>query len=642
MTADIEKQPPSDDEIQPARKLDIFDVVGGNGLWQKFIFLVVIFYAIPSCTHNLSMSFLAPNLEHWCARPDGINWTVEEWTSVGLPEDDKRCSRYKEINFTHPYDENGTIQRSEEIVSCDAWEYDTSFYTNTVLNQWDLVCDQEWLVSMSKSVFMAGNILSNFAFGHISDQLGRRPAITTCAFIAFTSAIIQAFSTSFIMFIVTRFFLALGISGVYNISFVLLMEVIGAEHRSFYGIAINFGWCVGFVSLPGFAFVLKDWFWIQIALTAPCVILLGTWWLLPESPRWLMFKGRTEEAHKTLMKAAKRNGKNPADIDSKIRKLISKATEAKESGESNGNFIDLFKNPSLCKMTLNIYFLWFVNSIIYYGLSYNTNELAGNPFVNFAVSGAVEFPAYFCTMFVITSLGRRNPVAGAMIIGGIACLLMYPLPTEPTWLITVVSMVGKFCITCSFATIYVYTSELFPTVVRNLGLGTASMFSRFGSLIAPFARELGNATHPVVPQIIFGVLAFIAGLLVLLLPETNNCAVPDTVAEAAARRKKPKTAKIQNGNHVTVTLSTEEDVSDIQEDGPTIIQPSPKLQENGKKLDVLPEEEGHDAEPSAVPDITDNEDVPSSAAVTESNVDENVVAVDDTNVSENENEKTNL
>ncbi|GIY15813.1 organic cation transporter-like protein [Caerostris darwini] len=221
MTADIEKEGQPDTKEDPQeKKVDIFDVVGGDGMWQRCIFLLVLFFTIPAATHNLVMSFFAPNLDHWCARPEGSNWTVEEWKAIALPED-KHCSRYKDVNISFPIDVNTTILRSEETISCDSWEYDTSFYTSTLLNQWDLVCSREWLVSLSKSVFMAGTFVSNLLFGQLADSLGRRPIITACCAITVFAAVICAFSTSFIMFIITRFFLSFGLAGVYNVSFVL-------------------------------------------------------------------------------------------------------------------------------------------------------------------------------------------------------------------------------------------------------------------------------------------------------------------------------------------------------------------------------------------------------------------------------------
>lgn len=107
------------------------------------------------------------------------------------------------------------------------------------------------------------------------------------------------------------------------------------------------------------------------------------------------------------------------------------------------------------------------------------------------------------------------------------------------------AMFGKFCITASFTIVYVYSAEIYPTVVRNIGVGTSSMCARIGSILAPFVRELGNATHAAVPLACFGGLSVASGLLVLLLPETNNCKVPDTIQEAARFGRKVK----KNGPH---------------------------------------------------------------------------------------------
>lgn len=48
------------------------------------------------------------------------------------------------------------------------------------------------------------------------------------------------------------------------------------------------------------------------------------------------------------------------------------------------------------------------------------------------------------------------------------------------------AMVGKFCITAAYSTTYIHTAEIFPTVVRNAGLGGASVFARIGTMIAPY------------------------------------------------------------------------------------------------------------------------------------------------------------
>ncbi|XP_042898838.1 organic cation transporter protein isoform X2 [Parasteatoda tepidariorum] len=534
MVSNMENSTVSKNEAR-GNSLDLFL---GNGPWQRLIFLASFICFIPFTYHNLAMTFIAPNVDHWCSRPPDVNITIDEWKLTALPKEDTKCSRYKfvhTLNSTITYANFTTGRRnitSHTIVSCESWEYDHSVYSSSIVNKWDLVCDQAWLVSLSKSIFMIGYLCSVTITGGLADKYGRKPVIVVCGVIAFFSSVICAFSTSFLMFAALRLLIAVGTSGVFNTVFVLLMEVVSPAHRPLYGLSINFGWCLGFVSLPLIAWLLRDWFWIQIFITIPTAFLLGTYWFFPESPRWLIAKGKYEEAKVILIKAGKMNGMEKVELETKIKEIITdKGNDEKEN--QRGNLLDLIKTPGLRGKTINLFYLWCVIAFMYYGLSYNTNEQEGDPFLNFAASGAIEFPANFISIFIIKSFGRRTPLSMFLILGAVACFLMYPIPTEPWWLPVVVSMTGKFCLSCAFGIIYVYTAELFPTVVRNVGMGSASVSARIGSILSPFVRELGYATHPAVPQVIYGILATIGGLLVLLLPETNNCHVPDTLEEAA-------------------------------------------------------------------------------------------------------------
>ena len=54
------------------------------------------------------------------------------------------------------------------------------------------------------------------------------------------------------------------------------------------------------------------------------------------------------------------------------------------------------------------------------------------------------------------------------------------------WPIVTCAMIGKFCISASFAIVYVYSAEVFPTVLRTTGVGSSSMCARIGSIVAPY------------------------------------------------------------------------------------------------------------------------------------------------------------
>lgn len=59
-----------------------------------------------------------------------------------------------------------------------------------------------------------------------------------------------------------------------------------------------------------------------------------------------------------------------------------------------------------------------------------------------------------------------------------------------SWLTVTLAMIGKFAISASYGTVYVYSAEQFPTVIRNVALGASSTFARVGGILAPYINIL--------------------------------------------------------------------------------------------------------------------------------------------------------
>ncbi|XP_050712759.1 organic cation transporter protein-like isoform X2 [Eriocheir sinensis] len=179
---------------------------------------------------------------------------------------------------------------------------------------------------------------------------------------------------------------------------------------------------------------------------------------------------------------------------------------------------------------LFIPYYWFVNSGVYYGLSLSTGNLGGNPYLNFMISGAVEVPALAIATLLLNRIGRRIPLSAFLGLGGLSLLSTMFIPENMNWLLISLAMGGKLCITASYAIIYTLSAEVFPTVVRNVGLGSSSMIARIGGALAPFVNMLSDFWTPL-PLLIFGILSFMASLLTLLLPETLGCRLPETLED---------------------------------------------------------------------------------------------------------------
>ena len=93
------------------------------------------------------------------------------------------------------------------------------------------------------------------------------------------------------------------------------------------------------------------------------------------------------------------------------------------------NLLDLIRTPNLAFKSVNVFFNWFVNSLVYYGLSLNVGNLSVNIYLAHVISGAVEIPAYImCQIILPSPLGRRVSLCGTMLLGGLALLLTSAFP----------------------------------------------------------------------------------------------------------------------------------------------------------------------------------------------------------------------
>merc|ERR1712223_1780573 len=221
----------------------------------------------------------------------------------------------------------------------------------------------------------------------------------------------------------------------------------------------------------------------------------------------------------------------------------------------------LVKTPEMRKRTINIFFSWLIVAMVYYGLSLNSKNLGGDRYVNGFLSGFVEVPAVVVIIPLLARLGRVKCYSGTFIAGGTCCCLV-ALVTSVTsgqsWAIglsVAIGLVGKFHFSMTFAIAYLYTAELFPTKVRNLAVGLASTFARIGSISAPYIVDLLGSINAGIPVVIFGLCSFAAGVTSLMLPETLNRKMPESVAEVERAGKRKKGTETEEMNAVAGSAS---------------------------------------------------------------------------------------
>lgn len=367
----------------------------------------------------------------------------------------------------------------------------------------------------------------------MSDKLGRKISFFASVVVMAVFGVLSGVVNNYWAFIILRCVVGATTSGVFLVAFCLAMEMVGPKYRVIAGTLCQYYYSFGYLVMAAVAYLLNfNWHYLQIVLSIPSVLFLSYWWIVPESVRWLISRGKYEEAKKQLEKVAKIN---KVDLDEeKVQEMINNTIKEKEKNENaeKAGVLDLFKHKRLCLRTLNLCFNWVVNSGTYYGLALSASNLGGNPYYNYLISAAVEIPAYAFNLAVLNNprVGRRLALSGCMIFAGLVLTITIFIPKDQVTLLIILSMLGKLAITSSYGTVYIFSAELFPTSVRNVGMGVVSMSGRIGGIICPFINMLSDFWTPL-PLIIYGAVALTGGILALFLPETLGKSLPETIQD---------------------------------------------------------------------------------------------------------------
>ncbi|XP_011880887.1 PREDICTED: organic cation transporter protein isoform X2 [Vollenhovia emeryi] len=527
---------------------DLLPVVGEFGRYQKqLLWLVCLPACLPCGFCAFNQLFMADTPSHWCKVPGLENMDVARRKRLAIPasQDDNetysQCTRY-DIDWTTTTMENYSVvatylpapNASWSVVPCDhGWEYETSETTSSIVIDFDLVCDRAIYPTIGLVALNAGGPIGVYLFGTLNDRIGRRLSFFTCLATLITGGFLTAISNNFWTWAFTRFVVGLTIPAIYQIPFIISLELVGPNYRSFVTVMTCTFYTLGLCMLAGVTYLIRDWRALVITTSAPFLIYFFYWWFLPESPRWLLAKGRLSEANDILITLARVNGKElPASFTQKLRQrmTMSRSKSEEERLRTGPGVLSLFKSPNMrlktCLITLN----WFANNMVYVGLSYYGPALGNEEHLSFLFSSLAEIPSYIACWVVMDRWGRRWPLCLCMVVAGVSCIATVLLSPDAVMETLVLFLISKSAISASFLIIYPFAGELYPTQLRGVAIGFSAYISGLGLIIIPFVTYLGRE-NLVLPLVILGVISVIGGLSGLRLPETLHHRLPQTVEE---------------------------------------------------------------------------------------------------------------
>jgi putative MFS transporter len=343
------------------------------------------------------------------------------------------------------------------------------------------------------SSILIGYLFGAFFAGTLGDLIGRKKVMMYALALYCAGSLLGAFSPSFEFLFCTRVISGLGTGAESAIVAPFLAEFIQSRYRGRYLGSLSGFFSFGFVlaALLGYAVVPASkagWRIVQILTALPIVLLL--WWrrALPESPRWLLQQGRSVEADQVVSamedEVRRRAGRLPD---------ISSVPMPAAGMRRGGSFVDNLRalwSPNLKRSTAMLWALWISITFSYYGfftwiptLLVKHGLTITKGFAYSIVIYLAQIPGYYSAAFLSEKLDRKWTIILYMLAGALSALMMANARDEKA--ITLFGFFLSFFMNGTYAGIYAYTPEIYPTAFRATGMGVASAFGRIGGILAP-------------------------------------------------------------------------------------------------------------------------------------------------------------
>ncbi|KAK7313945.1 hypothetical protein VNO77_39152 [Canavalia gladiata] len=422
-----------------------------------------------------------------------------------------------------------------------AWDEHSS---KTIISQYGLECASNFITGLPQSSFFIGSLFGSILLATMADSsLGRKNMIIlSCLSMSITSVII-IFSTNVWVYSALKLLIGFFRSSIATCVLVLLTERVSKDWRFTVGSVEYFFFALGYMSLPGIAYVNRysSWKYLYIWISIPSICYsIIAYLFVTESPRWLLMQGREQQV--IAMFKGVSLVENDVNLISSLPKVGIK--QRASLFQLYSPIVELFKTSWVLKRVVVVMVLGLGIGMVYYAMPLAVGNLGFNIYLAVVFNAFMELPSCVITYF-LDNYRRKPSILAFSITSGICSIMCVVIRNGPKGVMVGLAVASFFCACTAYNVFLIYIIELFPTCVRNTTASLVRQAIVFGCIFSPFLISAGRK-NLIFSYGVFGIVIICSTFTLFILPETIGIALCDTMDQ----QEKKEASQCEMGNMV--------------------------------------------------------------------------------------------
>ncbi|CAM04111.1 putative MFS transporter [Saccharopolyspora erythraea NRRL 2338] len=371
---------------------------------------------------------------------------------------------------------------------------------------------------------LIGIFLGSTVVGWAADRMGRQRLYMLDFLLIAVASVLQFFVTGPVELFVLRLLIGFGIGADYALGPTLVAEFVPRRYRGGLLASLTAMWTVGYIAAFFFGNYLvgfggDSWRWLLLSSAIPAIVVLLVRIGTPESPRWLVSRGRLHEAKAVVTRFIGAR----VDFD---------AFAAQHVPERRATYRELFgrrhwRNTAFGVLFYNCQVIPYFAIYTFLPLVLAKINLDGDEFLGDALLNLFLLLGGIGGLWLVAKLTRRGLTIGSFVVMALSLAPIGIWPDAPTALLFPLFLVFTFTMSASSNLDQVYPPELFPTELRSSGVGLLNGMSRIGSAIGTFLLPISFDSLGFSPTMVVLTAILAVGAVVSLAwaPETRGLAL---------------------------------------------------------------------------------------------------------------------